>query len=297
MPLALAGPVAGLGAGLVAGLVALAAWRAHTLTAGGAVAAWAVGTAILLGTGWAGGAVLAAFFVSASAVGRLAPRAARAGRVPAAGDVPADTAPALDAKGDCRDAWQVGANGGVAALAALLPLAAPALALPAAPTGRLALWLVTAALAAAGADTWATAVGAGARHAPRHLLTGRPVPRGTSGGVTGRGTLGGVAGALLVAATGAVAVGGAALLAAATLAGLGGMLADSALGAAVQGRFRCERCGVASEWPRHRCGARTTHVGGWRWLTNDGVNLLATLTGALLGALGWLLARGTPVRP
>jgi uncharacterized membrane protein len=73
--------------------VALVAWRLGTLTRGGAVAAGMVGTAVVTGTGWSGGAVLAAFFVSSSAVGRLAPR------------------PALDVKGERRDAWQVGANG------------------------------------------------------------------------------------------------------------------------------------------------------------------------------------------
>ena len=90
---------------LAAGAVALLAWGARSLTTGGAVAAWLVGIAVLVGTGWAGGAVLAAFFVSSSAIGRLAP------------------APAgLDPKGERRDPWQVAANGGPAALGALLGL-------------------------------------------------------------------------------------------------------------------------------------------------------------------------------
>ncbi len=83
---------------LAAGAVALLAWGARSLTTGGAVAAWLVGIAVLVGTGWAGGAVLAAFFVSSSGIGRLAP------------------APAgLDPKGERRDPWQVAANGGPAA--------------------------------------------------------------------------------------------------------------------------------------------------------------------------------------
>jgi uncharacterized protein (TIGR00297 family) len=256
----------------VAAVVALAAWRARTLTRGGAVAAWAVGTAVLLGTGWAGGTVLAAFFVSGSLVSRLE---RRAGGGAGGGPVRPDTAAALDPKGDCRDAWQVGANGGVAAAAALVGLRDPAL----------GFWLATASLAAAAADTWATGTGALSPRPPRHLLTGCAVPPGTSGGITLVGTLGGVAGALLVAATGALAGGGWPLLGAAAAAGIGGMFTDSALGAGVQGRFRCPRCDAASEWTRHRCGARTIHVGGVRWLTNDGVNLLATLCGAALGGL------------
>ena len=73
------------------------------------MAAWLVGTLVLHGTGWEGGGVLAAFFVSSSLVSRGAPRP-----------------PGLDPKGDRRDHRQVLANGGVAAAAALLGLRDPA---------------------------------------------------------------------------------------------------------------------------------------------------------------------------
>lgn len=256
-------------AALVAGVVAAAARGLGSLTVGGAVAAWAVGTAILAGTGWAGGLVLAAFFAPSTAVGRLVrPR----------------TAPVLDAKGDCRDQWQVLANGGVAAAAAL------AAAMVAAVPRPLALWLVTAALAAAAADTWATAWGGLSRRPPRHLLSGRRVPPGTSGGISLPGTLGAIAGALVVASAGAVPddlPARTARIAIGTLVGVAGMLADSALGAALQGRFHCDRCDRPSEWAVHRCGAPTRLIGGWPWLTNDLVNFLATLVAALAAALLW----------
>ncbi len=247
----------------LAALVALAAWRLRALGGAGALAAVVVGTAVLGGAGWAGGLVLLAFFVGSSAVGRLLPR-----RLP----------DATDAKGERRDPWQVAANGGAAAVGALVG-------------GPAALWVVTGALAAAGADTWATAWGAGSATAPRHLLTGRVVPPGTSGGITPRGTLGAALGALVVAGAAGLAA-GARLAVAGTLVGLVGMFLDSALGAAVQGRFNCPACGVPSEWRRHRCGARTDHAGGWAWLTNDGVNALATSAGAVLGwgAWRWLAA-------
>jgi uncharacterized protein (TIGR00297 family) len=241
--------------------VALLAWRARSLTAAGAVAAGVVGTLVVLGTGWGGGAVLAAFFVSSSVVGRLSP-----------------ATPGLDPKGERRDAWQVAANGGPAALGALLGLHQPAL----------GLWVVTGSLAAAAADTWATSIGARSRTRPRLLLLGRPVPPGTSGGMTVIGSLGAVGGAALVAATG-VAVGAApALLPVATLVGFAGMVLDSALGATWQGRFRCPSCGVASEWPVHRCGTRTVRQGGLAWLNNDGVNLAATALAAALTGAAWL---------
>ena len=58
------------------------------------------------------------------------------------------------------------------------------------------------------------------------------------------------------------------------------MVADSVLGSAWQGRFRCPACDVASEWRVHRCGAPTVRQGGMPWLDNDGVNLAATALAA-----------------
>ena len=169
------------------------------------------------------------------------------------------------------------ANGGVAAAAALLGPAAPGL----------ALWIVTGSLAAAAADTWATSVGTRSRATPRLILGGRPVPPGTSGGVTLAGCAGAAAGALLVGAVGALLGGGTALLPAAALIGFVGMATDSVLGAGLQGRFQCPVCRVASEWPVHRCGAVTSHQGGLAWLDNDRVNFAATLGAGLLAALAW----------
>ena len=84
----------------VALLLSAGGWAARALTVSGALAATVVGVAILLGAGWPGAAVLGAFFILGSAIGRILGR----GR------------PAGDAKGERRDAWQVLANGGCAAL-------------------------------------------------------------------------------------------------------------------------------------------------------------------------------------
>jgi uncharacterized protein (TIGR00297 family) len=241
--------------------VALLAYRAATLTGPGTVAAWLVGTLVLLGTGWEGGGILAAFFVSSNLVSRGAP-----------------TPPGLDPKGDRRDHRQVLANGGIAAAAALLGLW----------DRQLALWLLTSALAAAAADTWATAFGARSTVPPRLILDARRVPPGTSGGITPLGSMGGAAGALLVAATGAIAAEMPALLPVAALVGFGGMLLDSVLGAAAQGRFRCDECAERSEWRVHRCGRPTFHEGGLAWLDNDGVNLTAGAAAAVVASAAWV---------
>jgi uncharacterized protein (TIGR00297 family) len=243
---------------LISFLIASAGWGLRALTGGGAVVATLVGTLILQRTGVPGVLVLGAFFVGASLISRLAP----------------DRTSALDGKGNRRDAAQVLANGGAAALGALLPEAG--------------LWIVTASLATAAADTWATSVGAWSRTAPRDAVRWHPVLPGTSGGVTVLGSIGALVGAASVGAPAAVAATVPALFPLALVVGMLGMLADSVLGAALQGRFQCDTCDLPTERAVHRCGRRTRLTGGQRWLSNDVVNALTTTASALAGLLAWL---------
>jgi uncharacterized protein (TIGR00297 family) len=244
-------------------VTALAAWAAGALTPAGAAAAALVGSAILSATGWPGAAVLGAFFLPSTLVGRIT-----AGRT--AGS---------DAQEERRGAAQVLSNGVAAALGALAAGRAPGL----------GLWLVTASLAAAAGDTWATSLGALSRNEPRLLLGGGRVPRGTSGAVSPAGTLGAGLGAALVALAAATAGRAPELLWCAAI-GVAGMLLDSLLGAAVQARFECPACARASERRRHRCGGKTRLVKGWPWLDNDAVNAVTTGCAALAGAALWRLA-------
>ena len=217
------------------------------LTPAGVAAAAAVGAAATVGAGWRGLVLLLVFFVTSSALTR---------------------------GGGRRTAIQVAANGGVAAAAALLAL-----------LGRGWLLAFAGALAAAAADTWSTEIGARSRATPRLITSGRPVPAGTSGGVTWLGSAGGIAGAILVAGS-AASLGLAPLSAAVWIAagGVAGGLADSLLGATLQARFRCGSCGRVLEEPRCPCGGATRHAAGLPWLTNDAVNVACTLAGAAIGA-------------
>jgi uncharacterized protein (TIGR00297 family) len=219
------------------------------LTPGGLVAACAVGAGVTWGLGLPGLAVLAAFLLTGSLLTQLAER--RAAR---------------------RGARQVLANGGVALVAALV-----------------GSWPAAAgAIAAGAADTWATEIGSFSPFPPRLIRSGRRVTRGTSGGITALGTLGGVAGALTIAWLASVlgprGMGpGLAIL---TGAGVAGMLADSVLGATLQGKYECPACDARFERGNTVCHEPVRLASGWRWLDNDGVNLAATLVGAAVAVLG-----------
>jgi uncharacterized protein (TIGR00297 family) len=159
-------------------------------------------------------------------------------------------------RGDGRNAWQVLANLGVAALASVFFSA----------TGNWA-WLVaaSAALAEAATDTVASEIGQ-MRSAARLITTWETVPAGTDGGVTPLGTAAGAFAGLLVAGVSA----GAGMIPRALLwiplaAGFAGMVVDSLLGAI------CQRRG---------------------WISNQTVNLFATLAAAALAYAISMSAKG-----
>lgn len=224
------------------------------LTPRGLVAACAVGMAVSWGLRWPGLVVLTAFFLSGSLLTQLAER-----------------------RGPRRDARQVLANGGVAALAALL-----------------GSWPGAAgAVAAATADTWATEIGAFSPIPPRLVTSWRRVTRGSSGGITLLGTLGGCAGAALIAGL-AVSLspqGTAPGFAPLAVAGVAGMLVDSVLGATLQGKYECPACDARFERGNTVCHESVRLTSGQRWLDNDAVNFAATVVGAFVAALGARMVR------
>ncbi len=264
---------------IVTGLAASAtigtlAYRRGSLTKSGVAGAILTGTTIFAAGGAVPSALLVTFFVSSSALS-LWRRGSR---------TPATVVEA--AKGERRDLAQTLANGGVAAALVVLGRIAPT-----------SPWFpaLVGALATTNADTWATEIGLANRQPPRLLTTLQPVAPGTSGGVSPLGTAAAVGGAALI---GAVAALGTTLtrqrqganewrlLPLAVAAGVAGAFTDSLLGATMQARYRCPQCDVATERTVHRCGTPTIFIGGLRRVDNDLVNLLASLSGALFGALG-----------
>jgi len=271
--------VGGLVFSLVIGMMG---YRRGALSGSGVAGAIVTGTLMFGLGGWEWGLLLLAFFVSSSALSfyRAHDKLGLAEKF---------------AKGHRRDLGQALANGGLAALLAILSKF-----LPLTGTGREGVWLIACAgaMAAVNADTWATELGVLSPHPPRLVTTGRRVEVGASGGVTWLGTAASLGGALFVGLCGGLAllilrqgwVGAGVLLLAATVGGLAGSLADSALGATVQAIYRCDACQKETERRVHRCGAETRLLRGWRWLGNDLVNFIASAVGALVAAgIGWLL--------
>jgi uncharacterized protein (TIGR00297 family) len=251
---------------LLAVLIAFAAHRAHSLSRSGAFGAAIVGTVIFGIGGWQWAVLLLAFFITSTGLTR-AFKKRKLG---------------LNekfSKGGQRDAGQVLGNGGLATLFAGLWYYFP---------GEAWVWAAFAAsLAAVNADTWGTELGVLNPHPPR-LITNlsKVVEKGTSGGISLVGTLASLAGAGLI---GILAVAAAPVVVSpyvgifVTLAGLGGSLFDSLLGATVQAIYHCPACDKETErYPLHTCGAQTTLKRGWPWLDNDWVNFACGAFGVLV---------------
>jgi uncharacterized protein (TIGR00297 family) len=157
-----------------------------------------------------------------------------------------------------RNAAQVAANLGVAGLGAAVALIYP---LP----GALYAVAVVAALAEATADTLASEVGEVLGGPPLLLTTLRRVTPGTDGAISLAGTVAGMSGAvvlvLVAVSTLELSVYGAA---SAVVGSIGGLFADSLLGATAERRG---------------------------WLNNDAVNFLSTLAASVIAIVVFVLPR------
>jgi uncharacterized protein (TIGR00297 family) len=267
-----------LAAGLVVNAAAAGAafWK-RAVDAGGAAAGIAVGTVVFGFGGPLAWLVLGAFFLSSTVLSRLG------------GPQKADLS-AVQEKGDRRDFFQVVANGGAAAIAAVLyrvtrdPGFAVAFAV---------------AFAASNADTWASEVGVLSRRQPVSILSMRPVARGLSGGVTLLGIAASLAGSLFIALVFTALQGAAAraagglpapagrvgllpLAAIVSAAGFLGSVVDSLLGASLQAQYAVESGPGLTERPAEG-GRRNRLVRGIALVTNDVVNLASTAAAAAGG--------------
>jgi uncharacterized protein (TIGR00297 family) len=259
------------------GAAAVGAFRRDAVTRAGAVAGFTVGAGILVFGGWLSWVLLMVFFGSSSVLSRLKSSTK-------------DALARLHEKGSRRDHIQVLANGGVGLA---MSLAYSVTGMP------MFLIAVGISFAAANADTWASEIGVLSARRPVSILSGRPLRRGTSGGVTPLGFAASAGGAALIAVVFAAGWGlqrgwVAGLVPVALVITAGGFLGsviDSVLGATVQAQYADRETGTPTErrLPAAGAGLPNQLTSGFAAITNDAVNaiscVLSTAAGAGLYAL------------
>jgi uncharacterized protein (TIGR00297 family) len=250
--------------------LALGAWAKKSLTTSGALSAVVIGFGIFFAGRFYFWSLLMAFFLTSTLLSHF--RSEKKQKMEE-----------LTGRGTRRDAVQAFANGGVALILALTYRF----------TGRMEyLAGFGAALAAANADTWASELGILSRRKPVSVLNLKPVPRGTSGGVSGFGFLASFLGAALIAGVflaGQLTLGAgiyraviSSLLVA--IAGFLGSLFDSVLGASVQAQYYDRLTGAHTE---KRISGRKKNelVRGFPIIGNDTVNFLSIAGAAACAVL------------
>lgn len=251
-------------AALCAAVITSIAWRLRSLALSGAIAAAVMGTTVVGMGGWWPGIILVVFFATSSAISRLG--------------APSNH----QARGARRDWVQVMANGWTILLGCLF------FAISGSP-----IWLLfgIGGISAATADTWSSELGRRSSSPPRLVTTGRVVPAGTSGGVSGFGLLASVAGAALIGMLTALSdiPTSLSMVLGIALAGFTGGLVDSLLGATIQERRYCDHCCTHTESNPHRCGTTTRIIGGVSYVNNDVVNIACAFTGAIIAAISGIL--------
>lgn len=240
-------------------LIAVIAYKAKSLTLGGAIGAFFMGFIILWATSFSGFFLFLLFFVSCTVIGRISKAIREVENIKEV----------MEKKGHTRDFMQVLANGLMATIAALLWSVS---------LENKALVMFGAAVAEAASDTFAGEIGRLSKRQPVSILNFKPVQRGLSGGIT---VLGLIAAMLSSAAMAlcwylwffdvtvleAVLVG---------TTGFAGCLLDSVLGAGVQGIYYDPKTKQFSE-DKEKDGKALELSRGIRWVDNDVVNLMSNV--------------------
>ncbi|MBZ0324351.1 DUF92 domain-containing protein [Enterococcus casseliflavus] len=245
--------------------VAAAAFIFQWLTISGALAAILCGTLVIGFGPWYSIFLIGFFFASSGIIGLLK-------------KMRSQPELAVLAKGARRDAKQVFANIAPSIFALLLAFWTKE---------PLFLWGFVAGIASCTADTWGSEIGVLSPSAPRHLLTGKKLPPGLSGGVSWLGTAASLAGSLAITGLFATALWlngkpfSFDLWLTLTVLGFCGSLLDSLLGATIQVRYQCPVCHQYTEKKVHHDVA-TKQVGGLSFVTNEGVNLLTSIVIVIL---------------
>jgi uncharacterized protein (TIGR00297 family) len=147
--------------------------------------------------------------------------------------------------------------------------------------------VITATFAAAAADTWATEWGSSFGGSPLSLKTLRYTEPGQSGAVSLVGSLAMIAGSVLVANSGYfIGLYSHCFVLPITISGILGAIVDSLAGAHIQALWRDSSGNILEDRPLN--DLYTRKISGINWIDNDFVNLLATLSAAVIA---WIWIR------
>lgn len=253
---------------LFASVVAAGSYLAKFLTASGAIATFFLST-LIFGLGdWQWTVPIFTFFLTSSFLSFI-------------GKERKKSFEQVFEKVSRRDAGQVLANGGMAGVFVTVWSLHPL---------QVFYFTYLGSIAAVTADTWSTEIGILSKTQPRFILGFKPVSTGTSGAISLVGTLGGFLGTVLISLVGFPFVLKNILTSVklphffliTILSGLVGSFVDSLLGATAQAQYRCLNCGAVTERKTHCKNSRTELIRGKRWITNDIVNYLNSLTGGVV---------------
>lgn len=239
-------------------LIAVTSYYFRFLTASGSVAAFLLASIIYGLGGWQWTVPILTFFILSSLLSK-------------AGKKRKEQFEHLFEKTGVRDWGQVAANGSVAGILIIVQYALPNTNLYPAFLG---------AIAAVTADTWGTEIGIWRGGKTILLPRFKVVEPGTNGGISLAGFIGGAAGAFVISMSAFPWESEIRMLLVITLSGTAGSLLDSLLGGKVQSIYRCIICYKHTERKLH-CGSATVFIKGIRWITNDLVNWICALAGAL----------------
>jgi uncharacterized protein (TIGR00297 family) len=245
---------------ILAGGIAVLSFKFKFLDLGGAGLAFLMGSIIFGFGGWSYTFPILGFFISSSILSKTGKSKKR-------------QIESSYQKTSIRDFQQALANGGVATIIVLIAFF----------SGIESFYAVyVASLAAATADTWGTELGIFSRSKPVLITNFKPVEPGTSGGISLFGSIAAIFGSASIVLISSffhqfniyqfhiIAI-----------AGFTGSLADSLIGATVQGQYKCVICGKKIETTIH-CKENAIIIQGYRWIDNDIVNIFSIFISACI---------------
>jgi uncharacterized protein (TIGR00297 family) len=242
-------------------IMALAGYLLRSLSVSGFIAAFFVGLFISIGFGFKGLLLLGIFFATSSLWSNF--KRTKKNKIEE-----------VLQKGHVRDYSQVLANGLIPAVSSILYSFSPE---------EIWIYAFCFSLAAANADTWASEIGSLSKEEPIDFLTFKRVRHGTSGAISLLGIIATVLGAITIGIFSIIlfpSLSDISLLYI-SLAGILGSVFDTLIGATIQAKYICPKCGLNTESPSH-CAERTMLTKGFKWMDNEWTNFTSILMAALL---------------